>query len=249
MLGWKIGRGMAQRYTLVIDGIRIDVVRKRIKNLNLRVSSRDATVRVSVPVDVDDKTVEQSILSKLDWIRRKRQEFAALSRRSLPVQYISGEKHYVAGDCYRLRVVEHSGTGSVAINDDVLLLVVRPGADSAQRQAQLERWYRQQLKKRIPELLEKWQPVVGVQASEWRIRKMKTRWGSCNIQARRIWLNLELAKKPKACLEYVLVHELAHLLERHHNSRFWGLMDDFMPQWRQYRAVLNSNTSREVPVN
>ena len=124
-------------------------------------------------------------------------------------------------------------------NNNTLELRVRPGTNGQDREAALHRWYRQLLRDQIPKLIAKWEPVIGVNVAEWGIKRMKTRWGTCNITPRRIWLNLELAKKPPSCLEYILVHEMVHFLERHHNEAFREYMDRFMPQWRLHREELN----------
>lgn len=154
---------------------------------------------------------------------------------------VNGESHYFLGRRYRLRVHEHDGPARAALSRGVatLDLFVRPGSSIEQREAVLQRWYREQLKSLIPPMVEKWLAVFGVQVADWGIKKMKTKWGSCNTKARRIWLNLELAKKPMKCLEYILVHEVVHLLERHHNDRFTDLMNKAMPLWRSCRDELN----------
>ena len=155
-------------------------------------------------------------------------------------EMVTGESHYVQGRRYRLDVVEHDGPSSICQpNNTTLQLRVRPGTDRGKREAVLHRWYRQRLHEQIPELIALWEPVLGVKVTEWRIKKMKTRWGTCNIESRRIWINLELAKKPSECLEYILVHEMVHLLERHHNYLFRAHMDQLMPQWRLHREILN----------
>jgi hypothetical protein len=152
---------------------------------------------------------------------------------------ITGEKHYVQGQRCRLNVIEHGGPATVGLsNNTTIELRVRPGSCREKRGAALNRWYRERLRGQIPQLIVKWEPELGVKVAEWRIKKMKTRWGTCNIDARRIWLNLELAKKPLSCLEYVLVHEMVHLLERYHNDCFRAYMDQVMPQWRLHRREL-----------
>ena len=154
---------------------------------------------------------------------------------------VNGESHYFLGQRYRLRVHEHEAPARVAVRGIASLdLFVRPGASAEQREAVLLHWYREQLKALIPPLLERWQPILGVQARAWGIKKMKTKWGSCNPTAKRLWFNLELAKKPAMCLEYLVVHELVHLLERNHTERFTTLMDGFLPNWSVCRATLNS---------
>jgi predicted metal-dependent hydrolase len=153
---------------------------------------------------------------------------------------VSGETHYVFGRRYRLRVTEVDAPPQVTLlGTSRLLLQIRPDTSIEKREAILSRWYRNQLEAIVSPLIAEWIPAVGVQLDTWGIRRMKTRWGTCNIDARRIWLNLELAKKPRHCLIYILVHELVHLLERHHNDRFRELMDRFLPQWRIYRDELN----------
>jgi predicted metal-dependent hydrolase len=139
-----------------------------------------------------------------------------------------------------LEVIEHQGKNTVDISaSNKLLLKVRPGTTKASKEKLLKEWYRTQMKEQVPPLLQKWERIIGVQANDWGIKQMKTKWGACNIEAKRIWLNLELAKKPPICLEYILVHELVHLHERHHNERFIGLMNQFMPKWRLHREELN----------
>jgi len=226
------------RHHIEVSGISVEVVRKKIKNLHLGVYPPEGRVRVAVPLKIDDEAVRLAVISKLGWIKRKQKEFAEQPRQSQR-EMVSGESHYYLGQRYRLNVIEHSGANLVRLKGKTIDLYVRPKADQARREAVLNQWYRQQIKQLIPDLLTKWEPVVGVQAAEWGIKKMKTRWGTCNIGAKRIWLNLELAKKPIQCLEYILVHELVHLLERRHNDRFRDLMDKFMPQWRLHRGTLN----------
>jgi predicted metal-dependent hydrolase len=153
---------------------------------------------------------------------------------------VTGESHYVQGRRFRLNLVEHDGPVSVRPrNNHTLDVRVRTGATREQREAALHRWYRQLLRSLIPDLIAKWEPVIGVTVADWGIKKMRTRWGTCNIDARRVWLNLELAKKPRSCLEYILVHEMVHLLERQHNDRFTEYMDRAMPTWRLHREELN----------
>ena len=152
---------------------------------------------------------------------------------------VRGESHYFLGQRYRLRVIEHHAAGKVVLRNASIDLYVRPETSADQREQVLHRWYRKQLKALVPPLLEKWQLVLGVDVADWGIKKMKTKWGACTIDARRIWINLELAKKPVQCLEYIIVHELVHLLERHHCDRFTAYMDQFLPPWRRYRTELN----------
>jgi predicted metal-dependent hydrolase len=172
------------------------------------------------------------------WIKQKQAKFKAQPVKS-PRQYISGESCYFKGDRYLLKVIYHSCEPKVVIEQTTLNLYVRYGSIREQREQALTNWYRQQLKAEIPGLIAKWERIIGVSINAWGVKKMKTRWGTCNIQAKRIWLNLELITKPQHCLEYVIVHELVHLLERLHSDRFWSYVSRFMPQWKQYQAELN----------
>ncbi len=219
-------------------GIPVEVVRKNIKNLHLRVYPPRGRVRVTVPLHLDDEAVRLAIVSRLEWIRRKQKGFSQQGRRS-PREMVTAESHYVQGRRYRLDVIEHHGPPLVnLLNGTAMELRVRPGTDRDKREAVLRGWYRERLREQIPELIAKWEPEIGVTVAEWRIKRMKTRWGTCNCGARRIWLNLQLAKKPASCLEFILVHEMTHLLERRHNDRFRAYMDQFMPQWHLHREEL-----------
>jgi predicted metal-dependent hydrolase len=225
---------------MTVDEITVNVVRKDIKNLHLGVYPPEGRVRIAVPWTITDDAVRLAVINRLGWIKRQQAKFQAQPRQS-PREMVNGESHYFLGNRYRLQVIENKGSNRVELrNKSYLDLYVRPNTDTEGRQLVLQEWYRKQLGLLIPPLVEKWEPVLGVQLAEWRIRKMKTKWGSCNIEARRIWLNLELAKKPIHCLEYVIVHEMMHLLERYHNERFVSLMDKHLPQWRLYRDELNS---------
>ena len=224
-----------------IRGIPVEVVRKDIKNLHLGVYPPSGRVRVAAPLWIDDDAVRLAVISRLGWIRRKRTEFAQQDRQSQR-EFATGESHYFRGRRYRLDVIEQDCPSAVRLlNNAKMALRVRPGTDRDAREAILEQWYRRQLRAQLPELCVKWARKVGVTVNEVRIKKMKTLWGSCNIEAKRIWLNLELAKKPTLCLEYVLVHEMVHLIEHQHNERFQKLMDRFMPQWRIHRDELNQH--------
>lgn len=222
---------------IVVSGISVQVVRKPIKNLHLSVCPPDGHVRVAVPLHMNDDSVRLAVITRLSWIKKQQASFQAQPRQS-DREMVTGESHYVFGKRYRLEVIERQGRHEVVLKQNTLQLFVKPGTSTQNRALLLNEWYRKQLKARIPELLIHWQSVIGKQVSHWGIKRMKTKWGSCNIEQRRIWLNLELAKKPIECLEYILVHELVHLLERHHNNRFKAYMDKFLPQWQQCRDIL-----------
>lgn len=231
---------MSTEYSRIdVSGIPVEIHRKGIKNLHVGVYPPNGKVRVAAPRHVDDEAVRLAIVSRLSWIQRQRQGFARQERQT-PREMVTGESHYYEGRRYRLNVVECSGSPHVRLaGNSTLELKVRPGTDRVGRLDLLDRWYRRQLKTRISDLRPYWENVVGVEVADCRVKRMKTRWGSCSIQARRVWLNLELAKKDRACLEYILVHEIVHLLERHHSDRFRSLMDRFLPDWRLRKAELN----------
>jgi predicted metal-dependent hydrolase len=222
-----------------VAGIAVDVVRKKIKNLHLGVYPPDGRVRVAAPAAVSDEAVRLAVVDKLAWIKRQRSKFAEQPRQSRR-EMINGESHYFLGRRYRLRIREGEGLPHVAVRGTASLdLFVPRGASAEQREKVLARWHRAQLKALLSPLLRKWQGELGVQVSAWGIRKMKTKWGSCSNESRRVWFNLELAKKAPQCVEYIVVHELVHLLERHHDDRFTSYMDLHMPNWRLLRAQLN----------
>jgi len=226
-------------HQITVNGLVVDVVRKDIKNLHLAVYPPNGRVRVSAPLRVDDEAVRLAVISRMAWIKRHQAKFEGQERRSAR-EYVSGESHYFQGRRYLLNVVYHDAPPKVIIrNKTTLDLLVRTGSDTAKRERVLVAWYRKQLKEMIPPLIAKWGAIMGVQVAEWGVKRMKTRWGSCNIEAHRIWVNLALIKKPVHCLEYIIVHEMAHLLERLHNDRFTEHMDRFMPQWRFFREELN----------
>lgn len=227
-----------------VSGMQVELVRKDIKNLHLGVYPPDGRVRVAAPLVVSDEAVRLAVIDKLGWIRRQRTKFAEQPRQSQR-EMVNGESHYFLGQRYRLHVHEHDGPARVAIRGIASIdLFVRPGTSTGQRETILLRWHREQLKALLGPLLEKWQPILGVHVAAWGVKRMKTKWGSCNPGSRRVWFNLELAKAPTPCLEYIVVHELTHLLEREHNERFAALVETHVPQWRQYRERLNKTPLR-----
>jgi predicted metal-dependent hydrolase len=222
-----------------VSGLIVDVVRKNIKNLHLAVYPPTGRVRVAAPLRVNDEAVRLAILRRLSWIKRQRLKFIEQDRQSVR-EYVSGESHYFQGRRYRLNVVFQSGHPHVEIrNRSAIDLFVRPESDREHRERIFLAWYRRQIKSIIPALLDKWEKITGVSVSTWGVKHMKTKWGTCNAKAGRIWLNLELAKKPIYCLEYIIVHELIHFQERNHNENFKAMMDHFLPHWQAYREELN----------
>jgi predicted metal-dependent hydrolase len=225
---------------MTVSGVKVQVVRKAIKNLHLGVYPPAGRVRVAAPLKTPDSAIRLAVVGKLGWIKRQRAKFDGQSRQS-EREMIEGESHYFMGRRYRLRLILQSGPAAVALrNSTTLELSVPPELRAADRERVLHRWYRAHLRQIIPPLLAKWEVLLGVRAEAWGIKKMKTKWGACNADTKRIWLNLELAKKPIACLEYLVVHELVHLLERRHGDRFIALMDRHMPNWRLHRQELNA---------
>ena len=228
-----------KRHHIEVRGLPIEVVRKDIRNLHVGVYPPGGRVRVAAPLRLDDDAVRLAVISRLGWIRRQQAEFEQQLRQSQR-ELATGESHYVLGRRYRLDVIEHNRAPSVCLPGNTTIeMRVRPATNWEKRETVLQRWYRERLRAQIPPLVAKWETKVDVMVAEVRIKKMKTRWGSCNAAARRLWLNLELAKKSSSCLEYVLVHEMVHILERRHNERFRELMDTLMPTWRLCREELN----------
>ena len=231
---------------LDIDGLAVEVIRKRIRNLHLRVYPPDGRVRVSAPHDAGDAEVRHLVRAQLDWIRAARARLAAAPAALMPA-FVSGEHHDYLGEALALVVEETTGRQGASLADDgSLRLRARAGASAADRRDILYAWYRRQMKALLPGLIDTWAPRVGVDVAEWGVRRMSTRWGSCNIRARRIWLNLELIRMPVGCIEYVLVHELVHLKERYHNARFHALVEAAMPEWRRYRDRLHGTGAGAV---
>jgi predicted metal-dependent hydrolase len=224
-----------------VSGISIEVVRKAIKNLHIGVYPPEGRVRVAAPSRMSLEAIRLAVVGRLGWIRKHQQKFAMQERQS-PREYSSGETHYFNGHRYRLNIISHYGHPRIVIRPGILEMHVNPESDAGYRRRVLSGWYRRQLKDLIPELIAKWEGIMGVDVAEWGVKQMKTKWGTCNITARRIWLNLELAKKPHHALEYIVVHEMTHLLEKGHGERFKGLMDLFLPHWRQYKEELNRGT-------
>jgi predicted metal-dependent hydrolase len=224
---------------LTVRGIDIDVVYKDIKNLHIGVYPPMGRVRVAAPKRLDDDHVRLAIVQRLPWIKRQREQLQDAARQS-ERQMVTGESHYVWGNRHRLKVIERPGRAHVEVDGDRLLMYVPEGTDTAARTKLLQNWQRTQLRIAIPLVIARWEPIIGRDVPRWSVRRMKTKWGSCNRETGHIWFNLELAKKHPLCLEYIVVHEMAHLLERHHGERFTKLMDRFMPEWRNRRDELNN---------
>jgi predicted metal-dependent hydrolase len=220
-----------------IQDIKIDVIRKNIKNMYLRVVAPDGRVLITSPLTVNDETVRNFAISRFDWIKSM-QKKVKLQQRPVPKAYVNGEIHYLHGRPYLLHVIEQGRPGVFITDESSINLHIRPGSQFEKREQIIIEWYRSELKKKIPDIIEKWEKNLAVKVSTWQIKKMKTRWGSCNIDKKTIHINLELAKKSESCLEYVIVHEMVHILERYHNSRFYAIIDKYFPDRTQLESEL-----------
>ena len=223
---------------LHLGDIIIDVERKRIKHIYLKVCPPTGTVHISAPLKMSLDAIRVYAFSKLHWINKQQAKFRSQPRKA-PKQFINHENHYCNGKCYPLEVVEVEAPPRIVFNQTTLVLYVRPDTPTEKRQSIMDKWYRAQLKAVLPILIEKWEAKLNVKVNEFGIKKMKTRWGTCNRAAKRIWLNLELAQKSPECLEYIVVHEMVHLLERKHNDRFTAYMNEYLPSWRILKDELN----------
>lgn len=231
-----------QRVSIIsIAEFDIHLSRKHIKNVILRID-RHGNVKVSAPMRCSLDFIQQFLHKKQDWIRTNR---ARLSQQPLPssLSFESGEEHLFLGQPYVLKVHEYAEKNSIIIEGNYLCCYVKSPATQADKRTLISQWQRQQMQLLLPALFQKWQAIIGVQVHQWGIRTMKTRWGSCNTTKKRICLNLHLIQYPLVCLEYVVVHELVHLLEASHNQRFYALMTAYMPNWKEFRNLLNKNTT------
>lgn len=221
-----------------LGDIRVEIQRKNNKHAHLYVYPPEGRVHISAPMHMGVDALRAFAISQLSWIKAQQRQMRSQPREP-EREYLNRESHQVWGRRYLLKIIEEDATPAIELKHSTLVLQVRPGSDEARREALLESWYREQLRAKLPELLGKWQPLMGVSARRILVQRMKTRWGGCNPTTGNVRLNTELAKKPPECLEYILVHELAHLIEPTHNARFLALMDRFMPHWRQIKDELN----------
>lgn len=221
-----------------IGDIAVDVIFKDIRNVHLSVHPPTGRVRISAPRRMKLDAIRVYAISKIDWIKKHQKKFREQERET-PREYLERESHYVWGKRYLLKVDEANRPPAVELRHTQMVLTVRPGSGIAKREGIVSAWYREQVRTAAAPLIEKWEAAMGVKAGQCYVQRMKTRWGSCNPRTRSIRLNSDLAKKPRECLEYIVVHELVHLLEPSHNARFIALMDQFLPNWKQHRAELN----------
>mgnify|MGYP000141200455 CR=1 FL=1 len=224
---------------IIIDDIQCEVIKKKIKNLYLSVHPPDGRVKIAAPLTMNDEVIRTFVISKLSWIKKQQARLEKLGREA-EKEYVTGESHYFQGKAYVLNVLyTKQRQRAELINDQQINLYVREGCTKEQRRKIMLEWYRSELKKKIPELIGKWEKIIGTKVNFWGVKLMKTRWGTCNPTAKRIWVSLELAKKTPSCLEYILVHEMVHLLERYHNKRFYTYLDQFLPNWKEIKRELN----------
>jgi predicted metal-dependent hydrolase len=226
--------------TLNVSGMLIDVRKKNIKNMHLYVKPPDGYVTVSAPLSMSDLAIERFVRTKISWIKNQVAKFENQPRQS-EREYVSGETLYVWGKQYYLQT-EYGNKNSLVLSGDKAVLTVRRESSAEQRENFVREWYRELLKAEIARLLPKWEKTTGLKSAGWQTKYMITRWGTCNVKTGKIWLNLQLAKKTLECMEYVILHELVHLVEKKHNEKFVTLMDKYMPLWREVRATLNGET-------
>ncbi len=229
---------------LTVRGIDIDVVYKDIKNLHIGVYPPMGRVRVAAPKRLDDDQVRLAVIQRLAWIKRQRDKLRSAERQS-EREMTTGESHFVWGVRRRLKVIERPGRAHLEIDGERLVLYVPADTPTDKRREFLDKWYRDQLHQVIPELVAKWETALDIAVPKWTIRRMKTKWGSCNRETRHIWFNVQLAKKHPDCLEYIVVHELMHYFERNHGERFTTLMDQHLPDWRSRRKQLDQSPLAE----
>jgi predicted metal-dependent hydrolase len=221
-----------------LGNIAVDVILKDIKNVHLSVYPPTGRVRISAPKRMSMDTIRVFAISKLGWIKKQQAKLQAQERET-PRDFLDRESHYVWGKRYLLNMIEEDQAPSVTLSGNRMTLRIRPRTSSDKRQEIIESWYREQLKAEAKTLIAKWEPRIDVTVDRFYVRRMKTKWGSCNPKKRSIRLNTDLARKPRECLEYLIVHEMTHILEPTHNARFVALMDQFMPNWQHRRDQLN----------
>jgi len=221
-----------------LGNINIDVEQKDIKNIHLSVYPPHGKVKIAAPERMDMDTIRVFAINKLRWIKKQQATFKNQERET-EREFLTKESHYYRGERYLLNVIEKEAKPKVVLKHSTIELYIRPNTTTLKRKVLIDEWYRAEMKKVLPDIIEKWENKIGVKTNGFGVKIMRTKWGTCNIEAKRIWLNLELAKKPLECLEYIVVHELVHLLERNHNTAFIKYMNQFMPKWRFYRDELN----------
>lgn len=225
-----------------IGDFEVRTVKKDIKHIHLGVYPPHGRVRIAAPTKTTDETIKVLVSLKTPWIKKQKAKFEKQERQTKR-EYVSGESHYFMGNRYVLNIVNTDTSPKVEVRRKAYIdMYIKPGASREKRERIMDNFYRLELKKQIPILSRKWEKIMKVQAKEFRIKKMKTKWGTCSQKHQRVWINLELAKKPLHCLEYIIVHEMTHFIEKNHTDEFRRRMDSFMPQWIQYKEELNKST-------
>jgi predicted metal-dependent hydrolase len=240
LLNSRVNINMQQ---IKLGDIPVEVELKNIKNVHLSVYPPTGRVHISAPLRLDLDTIRIFAITKLGWIKKQQSKLRSQDRET-PREYINRESHYYLGKRYLLKISERDDPPKVLLKHRSIEMFIRPDTGLVKRREILDEWYRQRLKEIVPPYIQKWEPIIKVKVGEFAVKKMKTRWGSCNSKAGRIWLNLELSKKPLQCIEYVVVHEMVHLKEKKHGEIFTAYMDKFLPMWKSYREELNRHPLR-----
>jgi predicted metal-dependent hydrolase len=230
-----------KKQRMQVCNLKVETIRKDIKNIHLGVYPPNGRVRVAAPLKTSDESIRLMVITKIPWIKKQKSKFSKQERQTKR-DYVSGESHYFFGKRYLLNVQSTDSKPRVEIKRNKFIdLHINQDTALEKREKVLEEFYRSEIKKHIPALVDKWEKIIGVNVKEAKVKKMKTKWGTCNPKDKRIWLNLELAKKPLNCMEYVIVHEMIHFLEKSHNDKYRYLISSHLPQWEQYRNELNNS--------
>ncbi|HWT73855.1 MAG TPA: SprT family zinc-dependent metalloprotease [Mobilitalea sp.] len=223
---------------IIINNLSIELERKKIKNMYLKILPPEGRIHITAPLRMSEDEIRKFVITKLDWIR-KQQDKLAQRHSHQEMNYLTCEEIYVWGEKYCLSVVVNTGRPGIQLEGNQLRLFVKEDSTQLQRKHMVDTWYKEALVRAVPLYIEKWEGIIGVKSNSFSIRDMKTRWGTCNIRTKNICLSLQLAKKPPRCLDYVVLHELVHLLESSHNHVFKGYLDHYMPEWRNIRKEMN----------
>lgn len=226
--------------SITVSDINVSIDRKDIKNLHVGVYPPHGRVRVAAPKNIDDEAVRLAVISRLSWIKKQVRHFQEQPRQTKR-EMVSGESHYFLGKRYLLDVIHGSAKHKVVLKHSHIELHVKANTTVENKEKLLNEWYREQMHSIVHELIPKWEQRIGIELNSWGIKKMRTKWGSCSVDKKTILLNLNLVKTPVECIEYIVVHEMVHLLERHHNDNFKVYMDRYLPEWKQFRDVLNQS--------
>lgn len=228
--------------TIRVANFDIDILYKEIKNVHLSVYPPTGRVTISAPMHMNDELLRVYAISRISWIRKQQKQLQSQAREPQK-EYVNRETHYFKGKRYLLQIEQTTGKSYAEIKHKKLICYIKPTKEKVDKEKAIDAFYRNYLKEILPTLIEKWELVLKVKLNEFGIKKMRTKWGTCNPVAKRIWINVELAKKPVQCLEYIVVHEMVHLLERKHNDKFIAHLNKHLPNWKQIKKELN-----ELPV-